>query len=73
MKKIFIILSLTTLIFSAAFADKKSDKPIRRIKIHSADPQLIALLLSGKQNYNIAPEISTVKNNQNSGNASGGK
>lgn len=34
-------------------------KTLRKLKIRSADPQLIYLLLSGKVNFNHGPEISS--------------
>lgn len=37
----------------------KADNPPRRIKIRSADPQLIILLLQGSFNVQMAPEMST--------------
>lgn len=41
---------------------KKDSKPVRRIKIRSADPMFVAYLLSGKQDYNAHPEMSTILN-----------
>ena len=43
---------------------------IRRIKIRSADPAFIALMLgakAGNQNYDVAPERSTIQKTQSSG------
>ena len=40
-----------------------STKVLRRIKIRSADPQFIAMMIGakiGSQNYSVAPEISTI-------------
>ncbi len=48
----------------------KSTKIIRRIKIRSADPAFIAMMLGqkeGNQNYDIAPERSTLDKTQASG------
>ena len=76
MKTIFKLslcaLIVSTCVVSNAQDVRKSNKIIRRIKIRSADPALIAALLSGKQNYNLPPELSTVNKNQgNSGNLNG--
>lgn len=46
--------------------------PIRRLKIRSADPQFIMLMLSGSQSTGIAPEMSTVSNTRNLGGGGGG-
>ena len=77
MNKIFItillFLTLTSCVFSSQ--SKPENKIIRRIKIRSADPRLIALLLAGHQNYNLSPEqshgASNLGNNQ-SGNGNSG-
>jgi type II secretory pathway component GspD/PulD (secretin) len=46
---------------------------IRRLKIRSADPQLIITLLSGSQSTGVAPEESTIFNTpQNQGGGQGG-
>ena len=48
-------------------------KIVRRIKIYSADPYFIAMMLSGHQNYNLAPETSTIlKGNLGGGSRGGG-
>lgn len=39
---------------------KKDNKIVRKIYIRSADPALIALLLSGRQDYNGGPEITSL-------------
>lgn len=47
----------------------------RRIKIRSADPQFIAMMIgakSGNQNYTIAPEMSTVSRGNSMGGSSNG-
>jgi len=52
--------------FSLGFSQTKierSDKPVHKIHISHADPALIAILLSGSHNFNIAPEHSTVEKN----------
>ena len=41
--------------------------PVRRLKIRSADPQFIMLMLSGTQSTGIAPEMSTVFNSRGFG------
>ena len=47
---------------------------VRRIKIRSADPQFIAMMLGrkgGNQNYNIAPEMSTITGGMSMGGGMG--
>ena len=48
------------------------NKVIRRLKIRSADPQLIITLLSGSQSVGVAPEESTIFNTQSGGGGGGG-
>ncbi len=44
----------------------------RRLKIRSADPQMIITLLSGSQSTGIAPEESTINNTRSGGGGMGG-
>ncbi|MDR3691108.1 MAG: hypothetical protein P4L46_17135 [Fimbriimonas sp.] len=49
---------------------KTDTKIIRRIKIRSADPEFIAMMIGqkeGSQSYNVAPERSTIVKTQSSG------
>ncbi|MDR3689136.1 MAG: hypothetical protein P4L46_07130 [Fimbriimonas sp.] len=53
---------------------KTDTKIIRRIKIRSADPAFIAMMIGqkeGNQNYNVAPERSTIQNTQSTGGMGG--
>ena len=45
---------------------------VRRLKIRSADPQMIITLLSGSQSTGVAPEESTIFNTQGGGQGGGG-
>ena len=58
MNKFLIILSLCLLSCGSFAEQKKNDKLVRRIKIRSADPALIAALLSGHKNFYLPSEIS---------------
>jgi hypothetical protein len=63
MKKILASLLCVLMVSGLAGAQdapKPDNKIIRRIKIRSADPRLIALLLSGKGNFLTPPESSTI-------------
>ena len=82
MKKILASLLCMVMISGLAGAQdapKPDTKIVRRIKIRSADPRLIALLLSGKGNFLTPPESSTILklggntgNGGNGGNGNGG-
>ena len=52
----FLVLAASAIGF-AQTPVKTENKIVRKIHISHADPQLIALLLSGKLNFNLAPEI----------------
>lgn len=56
MKKFIIALGL--LAVSALSMAQSDGKVIRRIKIQSADPQLIIMILSGTANFQTPPEMS---------------
>lgn len=63
--KSLLLLSLVLALSVGACAQHKpvvedKNKIVRRIKIHSADPMLIAILLNGKTHFLLAPEQSTV-------------
>ena len=52
-----------------------STKILRRIKIHSADPQFIALMIGakiGSQSYTVAPEMSTITKTSSNSSLGGG-
>ena len=53
----------------------KNNKVVRRIKIRSADPQFIAMMIgpnAGSQSYTIHPEMSTIANTGSAGGGGGG-
>jgi len=55
---------------------KMDSKTVRRIKIRSADPQFIAMMIGqkeGNQSYTIAPEKSTIDKTQASGSSRSGR
>lgn len=54
MKKFFVLLMCVM----AVLASAQDNKVVRKIKIQHADPMLIALLLSGRQNFQMPSEIS---------------
>jgi len=56
MKK--LILAFGLLAVSALSMAQSDGKVIRRIKIQSADPQLIIMILSGTANFQTPPEMS---------------
>lgn len=63
--KTFATLSGVLILASASFAqfnDVQPPKTVRKIYIRSADPLLIAILLSGTQNYNGSPVPSQLMN-----------
>jgi hypothetical protein len=67
MKKLLVILCAAICAASSMGQDAvlpkappQDGKVIRRIQIKSADPQLIAFLLQGNQNFILPPEISTI-------------
>jgi hypothetical protein len=63
--KTFAILSGALILASASFAQSNEVQPpktVRKIIIRSADPLLIAMLLSGVQNYNGSPVPSQLIN-----------
>lgn len=67
-----VALALTGAAFAQSFGGQsgtpsEDGKVIRRLKIRSADPALIMLLLSGSQSTSTPPEISTVINTGNAG------
>ena len=71
MKKIITATILTLTLIATAFASDNG-KIVRRIKIRSADPAYIAMMLRGHQNFNLPPELSTVNKSGNNSNSSGG-
>jgi hypothetical protein len=66
MKKFFLFaLALSAVSICAAqqapSPSPAANKIVRKIKILHADPQLIALILSGKVKFTTPPEISTLR------------
>jgi len=70
MKKSLLLILASLMLVSMSFA--QDGKIIRRIKIRSADPYFIAMMLAGRQNYNLAPETSTILKTNLGGGRSGG-
>ena len=62
--RVLNLMCAVTVLFAATFAVAQQpaadNKVVRRIKIHSADPALIALLLAGKADFQTSPELSTI-------------
>ena len=55
--------------------ENKPTLVLRRLKIHAADPQFIALMIGankGSQNFKLAPEMSTIQNAAGAGGGTGG-
>ena len=70
MKKSLLLILASLMLVSMSFA--QDGKIIRRIKIRSADPYFIAMMLAGHQNYNLAPETSTILKTNLGGGSNGG-
>lgn len=62
MKKLFILGLIVLSVFAYSQDPPKEAKPIRKIRILHADPQLVALFLAGKITHQTPPELSTVQN-----------
>jgi hypothetical protein len=70
MKKLFTILTLSAILAASAFA--QDGKVTRKIIIRSADPQLIAMILSGKYTFDMSPEPTSLSRMGNRNNGFGG-
>jgi hypothetical protein len=70
MKKFILIMLATLMLLPMCFA--QDGKVVRRIRIHSADPYFIALMLKGNKNFNAQPEYSTIIKNNGGGSGHGG-
>lgn len=70
MKKILTTLVLSAILAGSAFA--QDGKVTRKIIIRSADPQLIAMILSGKYTFDMSPEPTSLSRMGRGNNGFGG-